>query len=80
MAVVATRVINLTIPTRDLSLLPTARSIRSVLSSRNLTGMAGVRVFGGDDKLGWKLWGQDDIHPFDYPSGVDSTKTMENLP
>jgi hypothetical protein len=48
--------------------------------SRIFLAKAPSRDFGPIQITGWKYWGQVDITPFDYPTGVDSTKTFEQLP
>lgn len=54
---------------RDFSLNSAKRTFTASVSRRNF----GVPV------LGWYQWGQEDIYPFDSPTGVDSTKTFEDL-
>ena len=80
MSTVPARIIEVTLPTRSLNGLWATRDLEGSVISRNLVGTMSSRDFGGDDTLAWRVWGQTDIHPFDSPTGVDSTKTMEDLP
>lgn len=56
-----------------------SRDVSSDVSRREFTASVQKRAFG-TAVIGWRVWGQTNIYPFDYPTGVDSTKTFGELP
>lgn len=54
------------------------RSYGASVSVRNFTSSVSKRDFGVAI-VGWRLWGQTNIHPFQV-GGEDSTKTFGELP
>ena len=79
MSSVGTRKSVVDVAKRNYTVSCASRSFTSQVAKRTyLTGVP-KRDFGVIIS-GWRLWGQTDIHPFDYPSGVDSTKTFGELP
>jgi hypothetical protein len=74
------RNVSSTISKRDFTDISSRRDFTGLFSRRTFTVSTSRRDFGAVTILGWKTWGQEDIHPFDYPTGVDSGKTFGELP
>ena len=67
------------ISSRDYASEVGKRTYETIVRSREYPERVARRNYGVVI-TGWETWGQTGIYPFDYPVGVDSTKTFGELP